>query len=74
MIGDVIDTFENTTPAVNQEFEEVKLRQLPVTRSHTQKFDMSIMSFQVMLPNIDEICAVNNAKMIKYLPKEANFD
>ena len=28
-------------------FEKAELRQVPVTGSHTQKFDMSIMSFQV---------------------------
>ena len=47
MIRDVIATFRNTTPAVNQQFlRKVKLRQLPVTGSPTRTFDMWIMFFQ----------------------------
>ena len=49
IIGDVIDTFKNTTSAVIPEFAgKVELRQLPVTGFHTQKFHQSIMSFHVM--------------------------
>ena len=47
MIGEVIDTFRNTTPAARSLFEKVKLRQVSVTGSHTRKFDTSTMSFQV---------------------------
>ena len=48
MIEDVIDTFRNATPVVNEEFvRKLKLRQVPVTLSDIQKIDMSIMSFQV---------------------------
>ena len=47
-IPDVIDTFRNTAPSTNLNFvQKNKLRQIPVTLSHTRKFDMSIMSFQV---------------------------
>ena len=48
MIGEVIDTFRNTTPAVNQKFvRKLKLRHVPIIWSHTGKIDMSIMYFQV---------------------------
>ena len=43
---DLIDTFRNNTPAVNQEFiRKVKLTQVPVTGSHTRKIDTSIVFF-----------------------------
>ena len=41
MIGDGIDTFENTTPAVSQEFVfEVKFNKVPVTAWHTRNTDV----------------------------------
>ena len=44
MIGDVINTFTKTTPAVNQDFsKKAKVRQVPVTMSHTRKIDISII-------------------------------
>ena len=46
MIRDVIDTFTNTTPAVNQKFvPKVALRKAPVTMPHTRTVDLPIMSF-----------------------------
>ena len=37
MITDEINTFTNTTPAINREFvTKIELRQLPVTVTHTQ--------------------------------------
>ena len=53
MIGDAIDTFRLTTPAVNKEF--VQKSQKIFTESHTRKIDMSIVSFQVtsiLVPNV----------------------
>ena len=47
MIGDMIDTFTNSTPAVNEEsVGKIKLRQVPVTESSTRKADESIISSQ----------------------------
>ena len=34
-------------PAVNQEFANFKLKQVPVTRSHSRKIDMPVMSLLV---------------------------
>ena len=48
MVGDVIDTFRNTTLAVKQKFvlkSQIEVRTC-VTGSHSQKLDISIMSFQ----------------------------
>ena len=42
----LLDTFTKTTTAVKKRFENVKLRQVPATGSHTQKV-MSIVSFQI---------------------------
>ena len=48
MIGDVIDTFKNTTAAVKQKFApKIKLIQVPVTGSHTRKDETSNKSRQV---------------------------
>ena len=43
IIGDVIDTFRNSTPAVNQECSKVEIKQY-LSVSHA-RFDTSIMSF-----------------------------
>ena len=46
LIGDVIVTFRNTTPADNHNlFEKVKLRQVPIIGSHTREFATSLMFF-----------------------------
>ena len=45
MIGDVIDTFRDTTPAVNQEF--VRKNQIETNTCHKVSYSKNIMSFQV---------------------------
>ena len=50
MLGDVINTFTNTTTAVNQKFiRKSQIEKVPDTRSPSRKIDITIMSFQVML-------------------------
>ena len=54
MIELMIDTFENTTPAVNQKFEKQKLRQVPVTVSPSQTFNQSIkdLGYAILLQDV----------------------
>ena len=48
MIGDEIDTFSITKPDVNHSsFEKVKLRQAPVTGTHTRELVKSTIFFRL---------------------------
>ena len=67
MIGDVIDTFRNTTPAVNQEFVRKSLIETTICHSASCWKKLSVnhvfLSYAILQPN------VNNAKRNKYLLK-----
>ena len=44
MMGDVIDPFRNTAPAVNQEF--LRKNQIDKSACHIKKIDKSIISYE----------------------------
>ena len=76
MIGDVIETFRITTPAVNQKFiQKVNLRQVPVTGSLSKirHVDHVFSENAISLPNVQIVFTVNNAKMNKWPPKRGCF-
>ena len=46
-------------------FEKIEFRQVPVTVSNTQKFDLSFL-YAILQTNVQEIFTFYNAKMKKY--------
>ena len=76
MIRHAIDTSRNSTPAINQEFVrklKFKLGQVPVTGSHTRKFEISHSAYAILMPNVKEVRTVKTAKMNKELTKNGRF-
>ena len=47
LVGQKSETFETQHQSIKSLFEKVQLRQAPVAGPHNEKFDSSIMSFQV---------------------------
>ena len=77
MSEDVIDTFRNTTPAVNQEFAQKSQFETctihRISYSKTLYVNHVFLSYTTWLPIFQEICTVNNPKKNNYLPKRGHF-
>ena len=77
MIGDAIETFRNTTLAVNEKL--VRKTQIETSTFHRvskAKFDVNrfFSNTAFLLPNGYGVCIVNNAKMNNYLSEIRCFD
>ena len=65
MIGDVTETFKNTTTAPNQELK-VKLRQVPLTGSPTRTFHVNhvVCGYAILQPNFQTFVHFTKSKRI----------
>ena len=69
MAGDQIDTFGNTTPAINQ------VSQIETSTCHKVSYSKSwytnpnFSGYADLLPNVYDVCTVKNAKINRYLPE-----
>ena len=73
MTEDVIGTFKNTTPVANQKYD----RKIQIDRSayHMVSYseiwyvDHVLLGNGILMPNVSEVCTLNNAKTNKQWPR-----
>ena len=64
VIGDVIDTLRETTPAFSQKFVRKRWRRVPVTSFILKNLicQSSLLSYAILLPNVSEVCTVKKGE------------